>query len=495
MKSLLPLTCLAFFLTPLASADCPEHQLADARTKAKAENKDVLMVFLGDEKDGLSKKVKKETLQNEAFKTEAANHFVTHIMEFPQSAKATDKSLLTIKETYQIRRLPVIIQTDFLGRPYGFANLISQDSTKVMEGLKANLEIRKKRDAAFAKAEKAEGVEKAKAIVEGLEPLPQFVIRDFYTAELAAIAQADPEGETELVARIEKAEKLDQEQKRYQQLFKAEKFQKIVELSQKESSETEGEDAQRISMYGIQALASLNKYDEAKSAIDAMAKLSPETTFGKSADRYKGVVERIKKRNERKSAPPAEEAPKKEAAPEEAPLKKAPEEKAPEEAPKKEAAPEEAPLKKAPEEEAPEVEAPAKGATSAIVSKPVAVVTDIKKLRKEAKLVGEESTKAQTFAISATQAQREADAEMAKLTKRLEELKAGKAQRDEAAAKARTKASRLAKKNQMMQDVIESHEAMERRRREISDLEKKASDLQEEAQELRKKAGEIKKSK
>ncbi len=450
MKTILSLTCLALALSPLASAHCPTHQIADAQSQAAAEKKDVLLVFLGGDWDPVSKKVQADVLSTEEFKKKAAEHFVTHVMEFAKSPKDTDKALLTLREKYQVNGLPAIIQVDPQGRPYGFAGLRNQKTADLLSSLKSNVETREKRDAAFKKGKKAKGLERAKAIVEGLELLPQFILLDFYSPELAMIAEADPKGETGLVARVEKADKLDQEQKRYQLLFKEEKLDEVVALSKKESAKLKGEDAQRVSMFGIQALASQKKYDEAKKAIDAMAKLDPETAFGKSAERYKGVVDRIKARSERPAPKPRQAA-----------------------KPKKD---------------------DKKKASGPIVSKPVAVVTDINKLREEGKKIATESQKATALAQKAVQTKKEADQEIALLSKKLKTLQEGKAERDAAAEKAQEEAAKLASKSKMMSEVIENHEAMEKRKREISDLEKKAAALQKQAEELRKQASEIKKS-
>jgi prefoldin subunit 5 len=53
----------------------------------------------------------------------------------------------------------------------------------------------------------------------------------------------------------------------------------------------------------------------------------------------------------------------------------------------------------------------------------------------------------------------------------------------------------MARKTQALKDVVENHEAMERRKREIGELEKRAADLQKQAADLRKEADKIKKGK
>ena len=58
-----------------------------------------------------------------------------------------------------------------------------------------------------------------------------------------------------------------------------------------------------------------------------------------------------------------------------------------------------------------------------------------------------------------------------------------------------TEREKLARKAQAMKDVVENHEAMEKRKRDISELEKRASALQKQADDLRKQADKIKKGK
>ena len=55
-----------------------------------------------------------------------------------------------------------------------------------------------------------------------------------------------------------------------------------------------GEDAQRIQMYEVQALYSLKKYDEAVTAIGAMKKLAPESELGKQADKFSEQIKGAK---------------------------------------------------------------------------------------------------------------------------------------------------------------------------------------------------------
>jgi len=65
--------------------------------------------------------------------------------------------------------------------------------------------------------------------------------------------------------------------------------------------------------------------------------------------------------------------------------------------------------------------------------------------------------------------------------------------RDNAALdKVAAEREKLARRAKAMREVVENHEAMARRKLDISDLEKKAAELQKQADELRKKAKAIK---
>lgn len=432
---------LTLFAAPIGvlSAHCPAHQLADAQTQAAQEKKSVLLVFIGGEWSEPSQKFREEILNNADFKKKASEDFVIHPLEYPKDQDKADQTLKDLRGKFQVGRYPTLLLTDPLGRPFGYTGYRPGGSEALMKALSDAVELRKKRDASFAKAKKAKGVEKAKALVEGLNLLPRHILTEHYSAELAAIKKADPKDETKLVAELEKAEVVRKEQDEYNVLFREKKYDEIVKKSQDAVAKAKGEDAQRLTMFGIQALVSLKKYDEANQSIEAMGKLAPESQFGKSVDRYKKTVAGIKKRNE---------------------------------APKKPAKP-----------------------RGPIVSKPVAVVSDIRILEKELtdlntnlKSLSEKSSEAAASEVSVSK-------RISELEKELKTLRETHKKQSEVAKKSREELLRLTKKSKTLAEVIESHHAMEKRKNEISDLEKKAAELQKKTGALRNKAKKIKSGK
>ncbi|MGJ8698329.1 MAG: thioredoxin family protein [Verrucomicrobiaceae bacterium] len=448
MNTLTIFTSLSLVLSSVAAAHCPAHEIAAARTKAAEQKKDVLLIFTGGDWHSTSKMFKEGVLDQEAFKKASGKNFVVQSFEFPKEQKETSKELNELREQFAIRRLPTLVLTDALGRPFGSTSFGPGGLEKILADFDKSIAKRVKRDEGFAKAEKAKGVDRAKALVEGLEQVAQGDLRKFYENELKAVKEADPKGETGFIAKLEKDEALQKERAHYQELFQAQKLDEIVKQGREAAAGAKGEDAQRFSMYVIQALVSQKKYDEAKKQIAEMVKLDEKTEMGKSAERFNSIVDRIRERDEKQAQMAAEAA------------------------------------------KRPKVE---KKPAGPIVSKPVAVVTDIKKLHEEAKELEANAAKAAKASEEAQKELKGAAERVTKLEKELEGQRKAQKKAAEKAEKAKADHERLAKRSQAMKDVIENHEAMERRKREIGELEKKAAALQEEAKKLREQAENIKK--
>lgn len=438
MKSHFLALLFSFSASAFLFADCSAHKLVDAQTQAAADKKSVLLVFAGGKWHEPSQKFREEILNDKEMKKKLGEHFIIHVLEYPKKNEGADDTLKSLREKYRVSRFPTVLLTDPLGRPFGYTGYRAGGSENMMKSITEARELLSKRDAAFAVAYKTKGVPRAQALEEGLRLLPQSILREHYATELDAIKKADPKGETKLLGELEKSEALQKEREAYSALYKEKKFDEVIKKSRDAAAQAKGEDAQRLSMYAIQALVSQKKYAEATKAIEAMAELAPETNYGKSAERYKKVVANVKDRDGRASE-----------------AKKA--------QPRK-----------------------------PVVSKPVAVVSDIKALEDDLKKLRDELSTVAEKAKKVTAAESDAAKKIAALEKELKALKGGQDKRAEEAKKARAEQLRLTKKEKLLSEVIENHHAMEKRKREISDLEKKAADLQEKAEEMRKKARNIK---
>ena len=444
------------------SAQGPVQQFQSACKAAEKNKKDVMVVFSGSSWNKQSEQFEKEVIGAEAFQKQVDELFVRVVFDFPREREQTDTKLLEFRMKYKVRQMPSVVLFDPAGRPFGYAGVMRGGAEEFWKRIEEMVDLRVKRDALFAKGRSKKGLERAKLLVEGLELLPSQVVRDFYVMEMADVAKADPEGKTGFIAKVEKEEALKREQAYYQALFREQKYDEIIEVATKAAKEASGEDSQRLSLYTIQALATLEKFDQAKSAIDAMASIAPDSTLGKRAPQYHQAVERMRARaqkmKEAKTAKPM-----------------------------------------------------VKRRTGPIVSKPVAIVSDINELKEEAVMLEKQALEAakkenelskQAAARKSKMATLEKElavlkgegAKMATLEKELAFLKEEEAKLKGKLQKAVAERSKLATKAQAMKDVIENHEAMEARKRQVKELEENAKNLQKEADDLNGDSQKLKKS-
>jgi thioredoxin-related protein len=200
MKSKLVSTIAAAILGAghlLAGGEGWVQDFEAAKATATKEKKDLLMDFTGSDWCGWCIKLKEEVFSKDAFRNVVPNDFVLVELDFPQ-----DESKITpeikkqnegLRDTYAIEGYPTIILADAAGRPYARTGYEEGGPEKYVTHLATLREAKTARDAAFAKAEKAEGLEKAKLLAEGLAKVdPQFH-GNFYQDQVKAIMEADKE--------------------------------------------------------------------------------------------------------------------------------------------------------------------------------------------------------------------------------------------------------------------------------------------------------------
>jgi hypothetical protein len=448
MKTTTALLAMLVALPLTLSAADPGKMMEAAQTEAAKEKKHLLMVITASKWHQGSQKFEKEVLQTEAFQKGIEKGFVKVVFDYPQKRSDAHTDLLEIQQKYRFRDMPSLILADPMGRPYAYTGAKSLDPAEFMKHFGELHKIGLERDRLFAEAGKAKGMERAKLLVKALETLPQNIIFEFYAPELTDIADSDKEGKTGYVARIEKAEALRQEQARYDMLFGNRDFDRIIKEAKAEGAKMKGEDAQRLKLYEIRALSEKHDFQQAIKEVEAMTQLDPESGFGKRSERYLAYIKNAEARHQR-----MQEAAKN---------------------PKK---------------------AGEKGPSRPIVSKPVAIVTDIEQLKKEAKQSEVDLANAIAHEEELKKANIGTAKKIADLEAELKKLRENDKKAAEAAKKATAEREKLARKAQAMKDVVENHEAMEKRKRDIAELEKKASGLKKQAEDLRKKAEAIKEGK
>ncbi len=434
----------AFIASPFALfAATPKEQVTLAQKEARAQKKDILMIFSGAKWQQESQEFDKTILKSEVFQKGVEKDFVQVVIDCPRQRAEAHKELLTLQQTYRFREMPSVVLTDFTGRPYAYTGLREKEPAAYLKHLAEFHKLRVERDRLFAEAKKAKGVERAKLIIKGLEGMPQSMIRDFYAPELTAIVKADPKGETSYVEEIEKAEDLRNEQERFGMLLRNRKYEEVIKSAKEKGAKLKGEDAQRLKVYEIQALAAQKKFDEALKEVEAMAKLAPDSKYGKQSESYLASLKSAKTRSE--NVKKAKMAPKK--------------------------------------------------ATKPIVSKPVAIVSDINALKKDAKDAEAAAAKAIAEEEKLKKAHAASTKKITEMEAELKKLRESQKADSATLKKVAEDRDKLARRAQALKEVVENHEAMAKRKRDISDLEKKAADLQKQAEALRKQAEEIQKGK
>lgn len=118
--------------------------------------------------------------------------FVLVELDFPKDkSKVTEeiaKQNEALQEQYSVQGFPTILITDEKGRPFARTGYQAGGPDAYVTHLKELLAVREKRDTSFAEAAKAEGVAKAKILVETIKSMQieDDMALKFYAEEIEA---------------------------------------------------------------------------------------------------------------------------------------------------------------------------------------------------------------------------------------------------------------------------------------------------------------------
>jgi thioredoxin-related protein len=194
----------------LTTAQAAEGWLVDfeeAKAQAAKEGKSILMEFTGSDWCPPCKALTANVLSKEVFKTEMPKSFVLLKLDSPRDkSKQTPEEIEQYKvlsAKYGIQGVPTIFLADTKGRPYYETVGYSGDpADKYVANLKEQLGTLAKRDAAFAKAEKASGSEKAKLLAEGLSLVNDEMALKTYGDVVSQIIELDADNKAGLKAKF-----------------------------------------------------------------------------------------------------------------------------------------------------------------------------------------------------------------------------------------------------------------------------------------------------
>ena len=175
---------------------------AAAKKLAAESKKDLLIDFTGSDWCGWCIKLNDEVFKHEPFKAGVKDSFVLVEIDFPKDksklSEETQKQNEELGEKYAVQGYPTILLCDAEGRPYAATGYQKGGPEKYVEHLNELRGNKAKRDEAFAAAGKAEGLEKAKALVAALDAmkLEDAMVANFYGDIAEQIKAADPKDET-----------------------------------------------------------------------------------------------------------------------------------------------------------------------------------------------------------------------------------------------------------------------------------------------------------
>jgi len=283
-----------------------------AKKSASDSKKDLLIDFTGSDWCGWCIKLNDEVFKHDAFKAGVKDSFVLVEIDFPREKgklpEDARKRNTELGEKYAVQGYPTILLCDAEGKPYAVTGYEEGGPEKYVGHLNELRKNKTQRDEAFAKAEKANGVEKAKVLLTALDAmkLDEKVVANFYGDIAEQIRTADPKDETGFAKKAEASKRLEAFQKSLQE-FGAKRDHDgalaLVDKTLKEGGFDE-EATLQIMMTRAAIFASSAKFDEALKAVDEAKAFAPKSPMAPMIDQFRKRIEQGKE-DAAKKAPEA----------------------------------------------------------------------------------------------------------------------------------------------------------------------------------------------
>lgn len=288
-------TAMAMFHFNTASAaELWTEDFTAAKETAAKEKKDLLMDFTGSDWCSWCVKLKKEVFSKPEFEEAAPKSFVLVELDYPQSKEQDPKIKAQnekLSETYTIEGYPTILLADSTGRAYAKTGYEKGGPVPYLKHLDELRETRVKRDEAFAKAEKAEGLEKAKAINDGLKALDPEIVEAYYAKEVEQVIALDKDDTLGLKKghEVSKASKALEE--KLEALHNEKKFDEFGKTIDEfvATWKLEGLEKQRLIMNKL-AIYGPDNLDGAEKVVDEIIKIDAKSEVGEQAAQIKTQI-------------------------------------------------------------------------------------------------------------------------------------------------------------------------------------------------------------
>lgn len=289
MKKLTLFASAALIATSLshAAGEAWMNDFEAAKAKAAKENKDLLIDFTGSDWCHWCIKLKEEVFDHDPFKKGVADKYVLVELDYPRDKSKLDEKTIKqnaeLKEKYPVQGYPTILLTDAKGRPYAKTGYQQGGPDAYLTHLAKLQESKTARDSAFEKADKEEGVAKAKSLYAGLQAIPEDFL-SLYPETIEEIVKLDPKDETGLAA-AEKARKIQKEfESSLSSAFRSGDMKKALEVIDNHiaTQKPEGEEKQQMLTNKINALIPMGDFDALDKVMEEIIAISPESQISKS---------------------------------------------------------------------------------------------------------------------------------------------------------------------------------------------------------------------
>ena len=183
---------------------------------------------------------------------------------------------------------------DAEGRPYAEATYPDELTSEAMlKEIASAQKVKAERDAMFAKAEKAEGMDKAKLLVAALKLVPEAAVPITYGATVEEIARLDPEDTLKFSKAAQMAAKLVKLEAGFSEFFEAKKFGEGVASIDAfiKAEQPEGEAKQKALMFKFYGHAGKEDFDTAAKVIEEILRIDENTDTAALAKQLKRQIE------------------------------------------------------------------------------------------------------------------------------------------------------------------------------------------------------------
>lgn len=303
---------LTFLIATLLSASVAhaggEGWMSDfeaAKKKAAAEGKDLLIDFTGSDWCPPCKDLNKRILSQKGFQESASKNYILVELDYPRTeegiAKISDETKAQnekLQRIYQIQGFPTILLTDSEGRPFAQTGHRPFGPDQYLKHLAELQDSKVKRDAGFADAKSKKGLEKAKALFEGLSAVPEDH-RRHYTEVIDEIKANDPDDSTGLVATVKKQEAMIALEKTLQTAMgKGDSASALLAVDEFiKTHKPEGEEKQQLLAIKLNVYYADENYEAMEKVIDQVIAVDAESRYAKQLASFKnGQLQELKKK-------------------------------------------------------------------------------------------------------------------------------------------------------------------------------------------------------